>query len=55
LKLENRNWGNETSLRVGCLETGRRKVLSKSNVTEYKAIVEKIGPKLKAFINKTKA
>jgi hypothetical protein len=55
LKLEIRNWGDETSLRVGCLQTGRRKVLSKSNVTEYKAIVEKLGPKLNAFINNTKA
>jgi hypothetical protein len=55
LKLEIRNWGDETSLRVSCLQTGRRKVLSKSDVTEYKAIVEKLGPKLNAFINNTKA
>ncbi len=33
----------------------RRKVLSESNATEYKAIVEKLGPKLNAFINSTKA
>ena len=33
----------------------RRKVLSKSTATEYKAIVEKLGPKLNAFINTTKA
>jgi len=33
----------------------RRKVLSGSNATEYKAIVEKLGPKLNAFINSTKA
>ncbi|MEA1990854.1 MAG: hypothetical protein U9N58_01460 [Thermodesulfobacteriota bacterium] len=32
----------------------RRKVLSESNATEYKAIVEKLGPKLNAFINSTK-
>ena len=28
---------------------------SESNATEYKAIVEKLGPKLNAFINSTKA
>lgn len=33
----------------------RRKVLSESNATEYKAIVEKLGPKLNALINSTKA
>ncbi|MBU4445672.1 MAG: hypothetical protein L6422_00590 [Candidatus Marinimicrobia bacterium] len=33
----------------------RRKVLSESNAAEYKAIVEKLGPKLNAFINSTKA
>jgi len=33
----------------------RRKVLSESNATEYKAIVEKLGPQLNAFINSTKA
>jgi four helix bundle protein len=33
----------------------RRKVLSESSATEYKAIVEKPGPKLNAFINSTKA
>jgi hypothetical protein len=55
LKLEIRNWRDETILRVGCLQTGRREVLYKSNVTEYKVIVEKLGPKLKAFINKTEA
>jgi hypothetical protein len=55
LKLEIRNWGDETSLRVSCLQTGRRKVLSKSNVAEYKVIVEKLGPKLHAFINNTEA
>ena len=32
----------------------RRKVLSESRVTEYEAIVEKLGPKLNAFINSTK-
>jgi len=31
-----------------------RKVLSESNAAEYKAIVEKLGPKLNAFINTTK-
>ena len=29
--------------------------LSESNATEYKAIVEKLGPKLNVFINSTKA
>ena len=33
----------------------RRKVLSESSAKEYKAIVEKLGPKLNAFINSTKA
>ena len=33
----------------------RRKVLSESNAREYKAIVEKLGPKLNTFINSTKA
>jgi len=33
----------------------RRKGLSESNAIEYKAIVEKLGPKLNAFINSTKA
>ena len=33
----------------------RRKVLSESNATDYKAIVEKLGPKLNAFINSTNA
>jgi len=33
----------------------RRKVLSESNATEYKAIAEKLGPQLNAFINRTKA
>ena len=32
----------------------RRKALSESNATEYEAIVEKLGPKLNAFINSTK-
>ena len=32
----------------------RRKVLSESNAREYKAIVDKLGPKLNAFINSTK-
>jgi len=32
----------------------RRKVLSESNATRYEAIVEKLGPKLNAFINSTK-
>jgi hypothetical protein len=45
LKLESRNLG----------EMIRRRVLSESNATEYKAIVEKFGPKLNAFINSTKA
>jgi hypothetical protein len=31
------------------------KVLSESNATAYKAIVEKLGPKLNAFIKSTKA
>ena len=33
----------------------RRKVLPESSATEYKTIVEKLGPKLNAFINSTKA
>ena len=33
----------------------RRKVLSESDAIGYKAIVEKLGPKLNAFINSTKA
>jgi four helix bundle protein len=33
----------------------RRNILSESSATEYKAIVEKLGPKLNAFINSTKA
>ena len=28
---------------------------SESNATEYKAVVEKLGPKLNTFINSTKA
>ncbi|MBW1837678.1 MAG: four helix bundle protein [Deltaproteobacteria bacterium] len=32
----------------------RRKVLPESKATEYKAIVEKLGPQLNAFINSTK-
>jgi len=34
---------------------GYRKTLSGSNAAEYKAIVDKLGPKLNAFINSTKA
>ena len=33
----------------------RRNVLPESNATEYKAIVDKLGPKLNAFINSTSA
>src|ERR1035437_7951223 len=33
----------------------RRKVLTELSVTEYKTIIEKLGPKLNAFINSTKA
>jgi len=33
----------------------RRKVLSESSVAKYKIIIEKLGPKLNAFINSTKA
>ncbi|MEA2101193.1 MAG: hypothetical protein U9P80_01295, partial [Thermodesulfobacteriota bacterium] len=33
----------------------RRKILSESRAIEYKAIVEKLGPKLNAFVNSTKA
>ena len=33
----------------------RRKVLSESTTAEYKGIVDKLGPKLNAFINRTKA
>lgn len=32
----------------------RRQVLSESSVTEYKTIIDKLGPKLNAFINSTK-
>jgi len=32
----------------------RRKVLSELSVAEYKTIIEKLGPKLNAFINSTK-
>ena len=32
----------------------RRKALSESRVAEYKTIIEKLGPKLNAFINSTK-
>jgi hypothetical protein len=62
LKLEIRKYKfgtDETSLRVGCIQTGRslirKKVLSDSNATEYKAIIEKLGSKLNAFIKSTKA
>jgi len=34
--------------------SNQKKSLSELNVTEYKAIVEKLGPKLNAFINSTK-
>jgi len=33
----------------------RRRVVSESSATEYKAIVDRRGPKLNAFINSTKA
>jgi len=33
----------------------RRKVLSESSVVKYKTVIEKLGPKLNAFINSTKA
>ncbi|MFH1478005.1 MAG: four helix bundle protein [Verrucomicrobiota bacterium] len=33
----------------------RRKVLDESSVAEYKEIIDKLGPKLNAFINSTKA
>jgi len=33
----------------------RRKVLAESSVAEYKEIIDKLGPKLNAFINSTKA
>ena len=33
----------------------RRKVLSASRVAEYKTVIDKLGPKLNAFINSTKA
>jgi hypothetical protein len=33
----------------------RRKVWSESSAAEYKAIIERLGPKLNAFINSTKA
>ena len=33
----------------------RRKILSEQSVEEYKEIIDKLGPKLNAFINSTKA
>ena len=33
----------------------RRKVLSESAASEYKAIIDQLGPKLNAFTNRTKA
>jgi len=33
----------------------RRKVISELSVAEYKIIIDKLGPKLNAFINSTKA
>ena len=33
----------------------RRKVLSDTKAAKYKAIIDKLGPKLNAFINSTKA
>jgi hypothetical protein len=35
-------------------KTHQKKVLSEPNSTKYEAIVEKLGPKLNAFINSTK-
>jgi len=32
----------------------RRKVLSDSNASQYQKVIEKLGPKLNAFINSTK-
>ena len=32
----------------------RRKVLNKSDASEYQIVIEKLGPKLNAFINSTK-
>ncbi len=42
-------------LNHGCKKFISRKVLYESNAEEYKAIVEKPGLKLNAFINSTKA
>ena len=54
LKLEIGNW--EKMKRVYELDVYRlAEELSKSNATEYKAIVEKLGSKLNAFMNSTKA
>jgi hypothetical protein len=47
-KLESRNSGEMRKLI-------RKKVLSVSNATEYKAIIEKLGLKLNAFIKSIKA
>jgi four helix bundle protein len=33
----------------------RRKVLSESKAKEFKVIIDQLGPKLNAFINRTKA
>jgi hypothetical protein len=54
LKLEIGNW--EKMKRVYELDVYRlAEELSKSNARGYKAIVEKLGPKLNTFINSTKA
>ena len=49
------NWQKSYQIWSGRTLIVRRKVLSESDATEYKAIVEKLGPKLNAFINSTKA
>jgi hypothetical protein len=54
LKLESRNSGEMK--RVYELDVYKpAKALSESNAREYKAIVEKRGPKWNTFINSTKA
>ncbi len=47
--------GRDETSYVGCILCTDGATWHKSNETEYKTIVEKLGPKLNAFINNTKA
>ncbi len=49
------NWQKRYQIWSGTTLISGKKVLSESNAREYKAIVEKLGPKSNAFINSTKA